>query len=102
MSAVNECYLVETGFGFKSNGERGFSRGNYIPYLTLNEFIKRRNYISTFCSAYRYAFEDVDNSPLYGNLYLDFDDENDFEHVRKDVLTAIIYFKIIYRISPEN
>lgn len=99
MCLREECYLVEVGYGFNSNGEKGFSRGNYIPYRTISNFIRSRNSYSVFCSAYRYNNQSVDKSDLYGDLYLDFDDTNNFEHVRKDALTALSYLKIVYHID---
>ena len=102
MSSEKECYLVEVGYGFENNGERGFSRGNYIPYRTISCFIKERNRYSTFCSAYRYNCSDIAKSDLYGDLYLDFDDAKEFEHVRKDALTTLSYFKICYHIPEEQ
>lgn len=102
MSSEKECYLVEVGYGFENNRERGFSRGNYIPYRTISCFIKERNRYSTFCSAYRYNNTDISKSDLYGDLYLDFDDSKDFEHARKDALTTLSYFKICYHIPEEQ
>jgi hypothetical protein len=103
MCLKEECYLVEVGYGFNTNsGERGFSRGSYIPYRTINNFIKSRSGYSVFSSAYRYSSEQVDKSDLYGDLYLDFDDANDFEHVRKDALTALSYLKIVYHIDENQ
>lgn len=102
MSSEKECYLVEVGFGFENNGERGFSRGSYIPYRTISCFIEKRNRYSTFCSAYRYNSTDIAKSDLFGDLYLDFDDANDFEHVRRDALTTLSYFKICYHIPEEQ
>ena len=103
MCLKEECYLIEVGYGFNTNnGERGFSRGNYIPYRTISNFIRSRNWYSVFSSAYRYSSEQVDKSDLYGDLYLDFDDANNFEHVRKDALTALSYLKIVYHIDENQ
>ncbi len=102
MCTANECYLCEVGFGFDSNGERGFSRGSYIPYRTISGFIENRNRYSVFSSAYRYNTTDIAKSDLYGDLYLDFDDINDFAHVRADALTALSYLKIVYHIEENQ
>lgn len=102
MCQEKECYLVETGFGFEVNGERGFSRGNYIPYRTINNFIKNHKGYSVFCSAYRYNNTDINKADLFGSLYLDFDDLNNFEHVRQDVITTLSYLKISYHIPEEQ
>ena len=97
-----ECFLVEVGYGFNNKGERGFSRGNYISYHTIDNFIRSRNAYSVFCSAYCYRSEPIDKSDLYGDLYLDFDNLNNFEQVRQDALTALSYLKIVYHITEEQ
>ena len=102
MSQEKECYLCEFGFGFDSKGERGFSRGNYIPYRTINNFVERHNRYSVFSSAYRYNNADVSKSDLYGDLYLDFDAVNDFASIRIDALTALSYLKIVYHINENQ
>lgn len=102
MCTVKECYLVETGFGFESNGERGFSRGHYIPYRTISGFIENRNRYSVFSSAYRYNTTDIAKSDLYGDLYLDFDSLNGYDKVKADALTALSYLKIVYHISENQ
>lgn len=102
MSQEKECYLCEVGFGFESNGERGFSRGHYIPYRTIYNFAEGHNKYSVFSSAYRYSTTDLTKSDLYGDLYLDFDDINDFTHVKADALTALSYLKIVYHISENQ
>lgn len=102
MCTVSECYLCEVGFGFESNGERGFSRGHYIPYRTVSGFIENRNRYSVFCSAYRYNITDITKSDLYGDLYLDFDSVNGFDKVRTDALTALSYLKIVYHINENQ
>lgn len=101
MCHVNECYLIEVGYGFEINGERGFSRGNYIPYPGITIFSKEHHQYSVFSSAYRYSNTDLSKADLYGDLYLDFDDVNGFERVRKDALMALSYLKICYKI-PEQ
>lgn len=101
MSTVQECYLIEVGYGYESNGRRGFSRGRYIPHRTLPMVIEERGGFSVFRSAYRYNNAEVSKSDLYGDLYLDFDDIDDFEKVRKDALTALSYLKVCYHIAEE-
>ena len=96
MCTEKECYLVETGFGFEINGERGFSRGHYIPYRTVSGFIENRNRYSVFCSAYRYNTTDINKSDLYGDLYLDFDNLNEYDKVKADALTALSCRSLLY------
>lgn len=103
MCRKEECFLIEVGYGFNTaQGERGFNRGNYIPYQTVSAFIRGRNNYSVFTSAYRYSDQQVDKSELYGDLYLDFDDNDNFENVRKDALTALSYLKIVYHIEESQ
>lgn len=102
MNQRKENYLVEIGHGFEIDGERGFKRGDYIPYQTVNLFIKKCNKRSVFTSIYRYQTADVDKSTLYGDMYLDFDDIDNFEHVRNDAITALSYLKICYHITEDE
>lgn len=102
MSNAIENYLVEVGFGFMTkNGERGFSRGNFIPYQAVYSWSSSRNRDSVFCSAYRYTVADADKSTLYGDFYLDFDDADSFENVREDAIRTFSYLKIVYHIQEE-
>lgn len=100
MSSKEDCTLIEIGYSFNTD-RKGFHRGDYIHYQKLPLFVKSRSDYSCFRSAYSYDNQNVEQSNLYGDLYLDFDDENNFNNVKEDVLTAISYFKICYRI-PEN
>ena len=101
MSSEKECYLVEVGYAFMSNEGKGFHRGDYIPYKAMPAFIRNRQETGCFCTAYRYDCQKVEQSNLYGDFYLDLDDEHNFENVREDALRVISYFKIIYKI-PET
>lgn len=102
MSNAKENYLVEVGFGFTGrNGERGFSRGNFIPYQTVCNWSSSHNGNSVFCSAYRYTIADADKSTLYGDFYLDFDDTDSFENVREDAIRTFSYLKVVYHIPEE-
>lgn len=102
MSLVSECYLIEVGHGFETReGKKGFTRGRYIPYGALPIFCEECNRRSVFCSAYRYSSTEIGKCDLYGNLYLDFDDVNDFEKVRADALVAVSYLKVVYHIVED-
>ncbi len=103
---IEKCYLIEIGYSFSTPDiKKGFHRGDYIPYWELPIFCKNRNGYSAFNSAYRYSNTEIDADNiltlLYGNLYLDFDNEDDFEAVKKDALVAASYFKIVYKIPEE-
>lgn len=102
MCLANECYLREVGFGFENSGERGFSRGHYIPYPTVNCFAQKHNYFSVFYSAYRYDVTEIDKANLFGDLYLDFDNIQDFSQAQADAITTLSYLKVCYHISEDN
>ena len=78
-----------------------FARNRYISYRTINEFVNARNQYSAFCSAFRYNTEDIDNSLMYGDMYFDFDDINDFEHVRKDAIVVLNMIEVIFLVKKE-
>ena len=101
MCDVKDCYLCEVGNAFISNTGKGFHRGEYIPYKTVPLFTQRHNFFGTFVSTYRYNKPIPEQADLYGDLYLDFDDKDNFENVRQDALTALSVFKIVYKI-PET
>lgn len=102
-SGIENCYLIETGYSFNTADGKEFHRGDYIPYWQLPVFCKNCNEYSAFNSAYRYSDTEFDLSTLlYGGLYLDFDDEEDFEKVRQDAITSLSYFKIVYKIPEDN
>lgn len=103
MCHAKECYLREVGFGYINNkNERGFCRGNYIPYHAINIFANKHNRFSVFCSAYRYNVKQTEKALLYGDLYLDFDNVDDFSKAQADAITALSYLKICYHISEDN
>lgn len=102
MCRIEECYLVEIGYGYELNGEYLFKRNDYVPYKTLNMFINQRNQYSAFCTAYRYNTKNIEEADLYGDLYFDFDDSTNFEKVRSDAITTLSYLKIVFGISEND
>ena len=98
---TNNMDIVEVGFEYGRNNQRMFARNRYISYKEINEFISARNYYSTFCSAYRYNTTDIDNSLMYGDMYFDFDDVNDFERVRKDAIVVLNMIEVVFLIKKE-
>lgn len=101
MENYPENYLVEVGYGYERNNEYMFSRNNYLPYGAINNFIKARNSYSSFCTTFRYNTKDIDNSLMYGDMYFDFDDINDFETVRKDAITVVYMIEVIFQIKKD-
>lgn len=102
MFTENLCPICEVGYTYTTGNERRFHRGDYIQYQSLELFVQAHSRFNTYCSAYRYSSNEIDEALLYGDLYLDLDDEDDFEKVRQDAKSIIAYFKIIYKVLPEQ
>lgn len=97
---ANDFIYVEGGRNLDSGG---FTRNEWMKVHDIPEYRKKHNNIGLYTTAYFYDSDDVKNANLYGNFYLDFDNEEDFEMVRHDVLEAIRLIKhpILYGI-PEK
>lgn len=98
---LSNMNIIEVGFGYEQNNQYLFSRNRYIPYGTINQFVAERNCYSAFCSAFRYNTTDIDNSLMYGDMYFDFDDVNDFEHVRKDAIVVLNMIEVVFLVKKE-
>ena len=98
---LSNINIVEVGYEYECNNQRMFARNRYIPYGTINQFVNERNFCGTFCSAFRYNTTDIDNSLMYGDMYFDFDDVDDFEHVRKDAIVVINMIEVVFLIKKE-
>lgn len=64
--------------------------------ITIDDIDKlRQQYKNTgiYITQYRACSEDIRNSPVYSDLYFDFDKKGDFEAVREDALMALSYLK---------
>lgn len=73
-----------------------FMRNEWMNITQINELRERSGNIGVFTTAYIYDSLDLKEANLYGDFYLDFDDEDNFEGVRKNVLDAIFYFKLSF------
>lgn len=102
MTEANNCNIIEMGYVTNINAERIFKRNVYIHYNDYFEFIKTHSIIDTYCSAYLYDSQEIEKALLYGNLYLDFDDVNNFENAREDVIHTLSFFKIVYKIPNDQ
>lgn len=105
MCRIQDCNIVEMGYTIPINDstdERIFTRNVYINFNNYFEFIKTHSNIDTYCSAYLYNSEKIDEAELYGNLYLDFDDANNFNNAREDIIHTLSFFKIIYKIPSDQ
>lgn len=93
--------IIEVGFGYEYNSQYMFTRNRYIPYGAIDKFTYERNQYSAFCSAFRYNTTDIDNSLMYGDMYFDFDDINDFERVRKDAIVVLNMIEVVFLVKKE-
>lgn len=97
-------FITEFGY-WKNKKNREFKRYIYVPNEYIPFLVRKHNNIGIFKTVYFYESEDVDNSSLIGDFYLDFDSDSDtdgFELVRKDVLCAVSYLKIVFNLNPEK
>lgn len=103
MCKIQDCNIVEMGYVFTNqNTERIFTRNVYIHCNQFSEFIKNHSNVDTYCSAYLYNSSKIDEAELYGNLYLDFDDVNNLDNAREDVIHTLSFFKIVYDIPYDQ
>ena len=96
-----ECYLIEFGYWADKTKNR-FKRNLMIPYRLIGGMTNRLNRTGVFKTAFRYDKENINESFLYGDLYFDFDDKNNFENVRQDALNTLSYIEAIFKIKPEE
>lgn len=101
MCEIADCKFIEVGYPITINNERYFKRNVYIPYTSYFDFLKTVSPVDNYCSAYLYNVTPAESSELYGNLYLDFDDQNNIENAREDIIHTLSFFKIVYKI-PED
>ena len=104
MAEIQDCNIIEIGYTVTNNltKERTFKRNVYINYNQYFEFIKNLYNTDTYCSAYLYNTEKIDEAELYGNLYLDFDDHEDINKAREDVIRTLSFLKIVYKIPNDQ
>jgi hypothetical protein len=68
----------------------------------LERFRKKYNNKSLHTSAFRYTSKDIENAKLYGDFYLDFDSHESFEYVREDVIRALSYLNVTFKIEYDK
>ena len=98
MCSKEDCYIVETGY-WENYNKKVFIRKKFLPYSLLNYIVIKKNNKGIFHTIYRYNTEKQDDAFLYGDFYLDFDDEDNFETVREDAIKAISYLKVVFKIE---
>ena len=71
----------------------GFMRNDFMKITEVAQYRQKHNNKGLYLSAYIYDGLDPKAATLYADFYLDFDDEDNFETVRKDALFAIWYLE---------
>lgn len=102
MCEIKDCNIIEIGYVTNNNTERIFKRNVYIHVNEYFEYIKNIPSTDTYVSAYLYNNEKIEESELYGNLYLDFDDADNFNNAREDIIHTLSFFKIVYKIPSDQ
>jgi hypothetical protein len=97
-----ECCLIETGYWSINQEDKFFRRNQYIKDGEVEQFVKKHNSFGVFTTPYRYNTTNLEEAYLFSDMYLDFDDQDDFERVRIDALRSISYLKTIMHIEPEQ
>ena len=101
MCQKEECSLIETGWWVNVKKHQ-FTRGHFIKYNEINDFINAKNCPGLFSTVFKYNSKNQDEAFKYGDLYFDFDEPNDFEKVREDALRTLAYLKVIFKIDKNN
>jgi hypothetical protein len=101
---INQDFrIIEVGNSYVRNGIKLFSRNRFIDYSEITNFLKETNCFGSFCTNYRYCDRsNTDGCLIYGDLYFDFDNEQDFEQVRKDALTVIAFLETVFKINENS
>lgn len=97
MCQIEDCFLIEAGYWINKQ-KKIFKRRDIMPKAFENIIRIKNNNIGIFKTAYSYNSPNQNESFLYGDFYLDFDSD-DFEKVREDVIIALSYIKIVYKIE---
>lgn len=105
MCQKEDCNLVEGGVSF----DNGFKRNIFIPVNGIDNFRMQYNNRGVYTTAYYYSNKEIDKAELYGDFYLDFDDndltqaykaEEVFDRIREDALRSLAMLDALFHVSP--
>lgn len=68
----------------------------------VESFIHSRHHLGVFQTAYQYDGGTIEDSNLTGDLYFDFDAENNFELARRDAITTMSFFKTVFKMDERD
>lgn len=87
---LNKFIHIEGG---RNLPEGKFTRNEMMLVTDLPSYREKNKNFGLYMSAYRYDSPDVKEANLYGDFYLDFDSEDNFELARQDAIRSIWYLK---------
>lgn len=87
---LNKFIHIEGGRNLP-NGK--FTRNEMLTIDGISKYLGEHGKTGIYLSAYRYDNPDIKEASLYGDFYLDFDSEDNFELARQDAVRSIWYLK---------
>lgn len=95
-------WYIEMGGMYNINNSKHFGRKIYVTPNDMSEVRKRFNNTDVYATVFSYNKEIQNDSDLYGPLYLDLDlnieDENDYIILKKDLISIVTYLEQNYGI----
>ena len=98
------CKIMEIGWAYRHYEKKNFKRNMYAHKEKLLKYfeIARDKEYGMFMTPYRYPENaDIETCVINGDMYFDFDNENDFEQVRKDAISIMSFISIVFKIPEE-
>lgn len=89
LNRLDFIYLEAAHSGNKINFRKGFNRNNFGTKDILIAMRKERKNIGLYRSAFMYDNLDPYEANVFGDLFLDFDSEDDIDKAREDLLFVI-------------
>lgn len=94
-------WITELGYWIDYS-RRSFTRNNYMSVTQAGAYIQSLGGVGIFQCAYYYDNPNIEEADLYGDFYLDFDAEDDFDLARQDAITALSFFKTVFRLKEDD
>lgn len=81
-----------------------FQRNHFLTLDQVGDYRSHYQNEGVYLSAYLYdQYENIDEAFLFGDMYLDFDDEEDLSNSQRDAILAIWYLRQPYKLNlPET
>lgn len=92
---------VELGYWIDYK-KRSFTRNKFMYLKDVESFVRSRHHFGIFQTAYKYDGATIEDSNLTGDLYFDFDADDDFELARRDAITTVSFFKTVFKLEERD